>query len=56
MFDVISNKSIRQYFCQCFSLLLVNDLKLSHVDCKKTDKLNMTEVAKEFVGGNQARL
>ena len=29
MFNVISNKNnMRQYFCHCFSLLLVNDLKL----------------------------
>ena len=29
---------------------------LLHVNCKKTDQLNMIEIAKEFVDNNQARL
>ena len=29
---------------------------LLRVHCKKTDQLNMIEIAKEFVGDNQARL
>ena len=27
-----------------------------HAHCRKTDQLNMTEIAKEFVGDNQAKL
>ena len=29
---------------------------LLYVHCKKTDQLNMIEIAKEFVGDNQERL
>ena len=29
---------------------------LLHVHCKKNDQLNMTEIAKESLGDNQARL
>ena len=29
---------------------------LLYVHCKKTDQLNMVEIAKELVGDNQARL
>ena len=33
----------------------LNHCMLLHVHCKKTDQLNMIEIAKEVIGDNQAR-
>ena len=49
-------KRIKNYLRNTKSRNWLNHCMLLHVHCKKTDQLNMIEIAKEFVGDNQARL
>ena len=49
-------KPIKTYLRSTASGNRLNHCMLLHVHCKKTDQLNMIEIAKEFVGDNQARL
>ena len=47
---------IKTYLRSTTSGNRLNHSMLLHVHCKKNDHLNMIEIAKEFVGDNQARL
>ena len=49
-------KRIKTYLRSTTSGNRLNHCMLLHVHCKKTDQLNMIEIAKEFVGDNQANL
>ena len=49
-------KRIKVYLRNTISGNQLNHSMLLHVHCKKTDQPNMIEIAKEFVGDNQARL
>ena len=49
-------KRIKTYLRSTISGIRLNHCMQLHVHCKKTDLLNMIEIAKEFVGDNQARL
>ena len=49
-------KRIKTYLRSTTSGNLLNHCMLLHIHCKKTDQLNMTEIAKELVGNNQERL
>ena len=46
-------KRIKTYLTNTTSRNRVNHCMLLHVNCKKTDQLNMIETAKGFVGDNQ---
>ena len=49
-------KRNKTYLRSTTSENLLNQCMLLYVHCKKTDQLNMIEIAKELVGDNQARL
>ena len=48
-------KRIKTYLRNTTSGNRLNHCMLLHVHCKKTDQLNMIEIAKEVIGDNQAR-
>ena len=49
-------KRIKRYLRSTTSRNRLNHCMLLHVNSKKTGQLNMTKIAKEFVGNNQAKL
>ena len=49
-------KFIKTYLRSTTSGNRLSHCFLLHVHCKKTDQLNMIEIAKELVGDNQVRL
>ena len=49
-------RRIKTYLRSTASKNRLNHCMLLHVHCKKTEKPNMIQIAKEFVGGNQARI
>ena len=51
-----TTKCIKTYLRNNTSENRLNHCMLLHVHCKKTDQINMTEIANEFVGNDQTRL
>ena len=49
-------KRIKMYLRSTRSGNRLNQCMLLDIHCKKTDQLDMIEIAKEFVGDNQAKL